>query len=106
MARRLRNESAGYDEFVREHLLYKSPAIALFSYLLIPCIAAGVIHRSLWGRAFRNLHPSEAEEIANKFLISKWERRYSKLMLFNSWVVLLGLIVVAVVEAFLWMLGI
>ncbi len=106
IGRRLRDENASYDEFVREHLIYKSAAIALFSFLLIPCIAAGVIHRSLWGRAFRNLYPSEAEEIANTFLMSKWELRYSKVMLFKSWVVLLGLITMAVVEASLWLLGI
>ncbi|MCC5809459.1 MAG: hypothetical protein JJU06_03715 [Ectothiorhodospiraceae bacterium] len=102
MGRRLRAENDLYDNFVCEYLLYRGAVIALFSYILIPGIAAGLIHRSLWGRTFRKLHPFEAETIANTFSVSRGERLYSKFMIIHLWIVLIVMTMTLLGEAISW----
>ncbi|MCC5810132.1 MAG: hypothetical protein JJU06_07145 [Ectothiorhodospiraceae bacterium] len=104
MGRRLREENDLYDNFVREYFLYRGPILEIFSYMLIPCVAAGIINRSTWGRSFRNLHPEEAEVIASNFHVSRREKLYSMIMIAHLWIVLVVMTSTVLIEGSLWVI--
>ncbi|MCC5810128.1 MAG: hypothetical protein JJU06_07125 [Ectothiorhodospiraceae bacterium] len=105
VGRRLRDESQPYDEFVRYYFLGRGAFFRIQSMWLIPAIASAVLHRSFWGRAFRNLEPEEAERIVTSFSVSAFERWFSRFMLLHTWIVSMGLLVTFLLEAVSWILS-
>ncbi|MCC5810546.1 MAG: hypothetical protein JJU06_09255 [Ectothiorhodospiraceae bacterium] len=101
----VRNRSDAYDEFVRHYLSNRGMFFRLQSRWLIAIIASGVLHRSFWGRAFRNLEPEEAERIATSFPVSTFERWFSRFMLIHTWIVSMGLLIGCLLEAISWILN-
>ncbi|TVP59563.1 MAG: hypothetical protein EA349_02845 [Halomonadaceae bacterium] len=98
IGQRLRAANSAFDDFVQTYFLGRGFFFKVQSFALIPAIASGVIHRSFWGRAFRNLEPVEAEKIAATYSMTAREQIFSRFMLFHSWVIVLGLVIGSVVE--------
>lgn len=105
MVGRLRREYPAYEDFVQAYLLGRGDFIRLQSAVTVPGIAVGVILRSFWGRAFRNLQEAEAEEIARSFRLTRLERAYSRFMLLHVWIVAAGLLFGFLLEVASWLVG-
>ncbi|MCC5809458.1 MAG: hypothetical protein JJU06_03710 [Ectothiorhodospiraceae bacterium] len=102
MGERLQAESKEFDDFVTYYLLGRGMFFRLQSTWLKAAIAAGVIHRSFWGRSFRNLEPSEAQRISSSFSMTRFEQILSRFMLVHSWIMVTGLAFGFVLEATGW----